>query len=95
MDPEKKSLNFIFPTKYVIPKSLKFSHWPSKYLIDPYNGAHNKTASNVSAATLSFCISHLIFIVIFSSLGCHCYSVFGKSIRGNFWDMETDEKQRF
>ena len=22
MDPEKKSLNFIFPTKYVIPKSL-------------------------------------------------------------------------
>ena len=26
MDPEKKSLNFIFPTKYVIPKSLKFSH---------------------------------------------------------------------
>ncbi len=24
MDPEKKSLNFIFPTKYVIPKSLKF-----------------------------------------------------------------------
>ena len=30
MDPEKKSLNFTFPTKYVIPKSLKFSHWPSK-----------------------------------------------------------------
>ena len=30
MDPEKKSVNFIFPTKYVIPKSLKFSHWPSK-----------------------------------------------------------------
>ena len=30
MDPEKKSLNFIFPTKYVIPKSVKFSHWPSK-----------------------------------------------------------------
>ena len=31
MDPEKKSLNFIFPTKYVIPKSLKFSHWLSEY----------------------------------------------------------------
>ena len=30
MDPEKKSLNFFFPTKYVIPKSLKFSHWPNK-----------------------------------------------------------------
>ena len=31
MDPEKKkSLNFIFPTKYGIPKSFKFSHWPSK-----------------------------------------------------------------
>ena len=29
-DPEKKSLNFIFPTKYVIPKSLKFSHWLSE-----------------------------------------------------------------
>ena len=33
MDPEKNSLNFIFPTKYVIPKSLKFSHWPSKLFI--------------------------------------------------------------
>ena len=31
MDPEKKSLKFTFPTKYVIPKSLKFSHWPSKW----------------------------------------------------------------
>ena len=30
MEPWKKSLNFIFPTKYVIPNSLKFSHWPSK-----------------------------------------------------------------
>ena len=30
MDPQKKGLNFTFPTKYVIPKSLKFSHWPSK-----------------------------------------------------------------
>ena len=28
--PWDKSLNYIFPTKYVIPKSLKFSHWPSK-----------------------------------------------------------------
>ena len=28
--PWNKSLNFIFPTTYVIPKSLKFSHWPSK-----------------------------------------------------------------
>ena len=28
--PWNKSLNFIFPTKCVIPKSLKFSHWPSK-----------------------------------------------------------------
>ena len=34
MDPEKKSLNFIFPTKYVIPNSLKFSHWPSEDLND-------------------------------------------------------------
>ena len=33
MDPEKKSLNFIFHTKYVIPKSLKFSHWPSKKVL--------------------------------------------------------------
>ena len=33
MDPENKSLNFIFPTRYVIPKSLKFSHWPSKIFI--------------------------------------------------------------
>ena len=30
MDPEKKSLNFIFPTKYVIPKSLKLGHWLSE-----------------------------------------------------------------
>ena len=28
---KKKGLNFIFPTKYVIPKGLKFSHWPSKF----------------------------------------------------------------
>ena len=27
---KKKSLNFIFPTKYVIPKSFKFSHWLSE-----------------------------------------------------------------
>ena len=32
MDPEEKSLNFIFPTKYVIPKSLKFSHWLSEFI---------------------------------------------------------------
>ena len=30
--PWKKSLNFIFPTKYVIPKSLKLSHWLSEYI---------------------------------------------------------------
>ena len=34
MDPEKISLNFIFPTKYVIPKRLKFSHWPSKLFLE-------------------------------------------------------------
>ena len=28
--PWNRSLNVIFPTKNVIPKSLKFSHWPSK-----------------------------------------------------------------
>ncbi len=28
--PWKKSLNFIFPTKHVIRKSLKFSHWLSE-----------------------------------------------------------------
>ena len=33
MEPWNKSLNFVFPTKYVIPKKFKpFSHWPSKYL---------------------------------------------------------------
>ena len=35
MEPWNKSLNFIFPTKYVIPKSLKFSPWPSKYVYCP------------------------------------------------------------
>ncbi len=30
MDPENKSSNFIFPTQYVIPKSLKFGHWLSE-----------------------------------------------------------------
>ncbi len=30
MAPETKSLNFIFPTRYVISKSLKFSHWLSE-----------------------------------------------------------------
>ena len=28
--PWNKSLNLIFRTKYVTPKSLKFKHWPSK-----------------------------------------------------------------
>ncbi len=28
---KKKRLNFIFPTKYVIPKSLKFGHWLSEF----------------------------------------------------------------
>ena len=36
VDPEKKSLNFIFPTKYVIPKSLKFSHWLSEIQETPW-----------------------------------------------------------
>ena len=48
MDPEKKSLNFIFPTKYVIPKSLKFSHWPSK------NIAQNLEKKNNLATKLRF-----------------------------------------
>ena len=30
-DPRNKSFHFIFPTKYVILKSLKVSHWLSKY----------------------------------------------------------------
>ncbi len=30
-----KSLNFIFPTKYVIPKSLKVSHWLSQGRAEP------------------------------------------------------------
>ncbi len=30
--PQNKSLNLIFPTKYVIPKSLKVSHWLSQIL---------------------------------------------------------------
>ena len=30
--PPNKSLNFIFPTKYVIPKSLKVSNWLSNSL---------------------------------------------------------------
>ena len=34
MDPEIKSLNFFFPTKHVIPESLKFSHWLSEVLGD-------------------------------------------------------------
>ena len=29
--PWNKSSNFIFPTKYVIPKNLKVSHWLSKF----------------------------------------------------------------
>ena len=30
LDTENKSLNLFFATKYVIPKSLKFSHWLSE-----------------------------------------------------------------
>ncbi len=40
MDPEKKvwTYELIFPTKYVIPKSLKFSHWPSKWIFHGFWG---------------------------------------------------------
>ena len=32
IDPEDKSLNFIFPTKHGIQKNLKFSHWLSEFV---------------------------------------------------------------
>ena len=49
MDPEKKSLNFIFPTKYVIPKSLKFCHWLSEFSRDLENFGHKTlTSMNIS-----------------------------------------------
>ena len=41
--PWKKSLNFIFPTKYVTAKSLKFSHW----LSETKNISHNPRISNI------------------------------------------------
>ncbi len=34
--PWNKSLNFIFPIKYVIPKSLKVGHWLSQAILQPY-----------------------------------------------------------
>ena len=57
MDPEKKSLNFIFPTKYVIPKSLKFSNWLSQFgllvgkffLPNPVTQCVKKYASSIAA----------------------------------------------
>ncbi len=33
MTPWNKSLNFIFPIKYVIPQSLKVGHWLSLDII--------------------------------------------------------------
>ncbi len=46
--PWKKSLNFIFPTKYVLPKSLKFSHWPSKMIISGYHEPTDFPANNTT-----------------------------------------------
>ena len=51
MDPEKKSLNFIFPTKYVIPKSLKFSYWLSE--VSPCNKNLHLSASQPKMEPLS------------------------------------------
>ena len=34
--PLNKNLNLIFPTKYVIPKSLKVSHWLSEFQLEPF-----------------------------------------------------------
>ena len=51
MDPEKKSLNFIFPTKYVIPKSLKFGHWLSELWFQtetPLEDANRTTHTHIS-----------------------------------------------
>ena len=44
MDPEKKSLNYFPYTKYVIPKSLKFSHWPSKIYSSQKNNSNETHA---------------------------------------------------
>ena len=40
---KKKFERLIFPTKYVIPKSLKFSHWPSKYVKKSPTGPTERT----------------------------------------------------
>ncbi len=81
MDPEKKSLNFIFPTKHVIPESLKFSHWPSKelnrhqhnisprYLKEGSSSCQKKPAVGFGSRTVSQTVS-----MVFASLEFVLYS---------------------
>ena len=57
---KKNSLNFIFPTKYVIPKSLKFSHWPSKYQ------STKRSVSEKSISTMKASQSHVFFSAVWS-----------------------------
>ena len=82
MDPEKKSLNFIFPTKCVIPKSLKFSHWPSKYIIftDPwFNKPPPTTSCFLELAADVFFALHIV-----SSWGAKS---FDKELLNYIWDI--------
>ena len=53
--PWNKSLNFIFPTKYVIPKSLKFSHWPSKKMscLKPWQFRFFESAKHPNSPTIA------------------------------------------
>ena len=61
MDHEKKSLNFIFPTKYVIPKSLKFSHWLSEFKV-PFFIAHLISSPTPSSLAI-FIASVMLFLM--------------------------------
>ena len=49
--PWNKSINIIFPTKYVIPKSLKVSHWLCEFQKQPI---WNQETSCVSVSYLDF-----------------------------------------
>ena len=65
---KKKSLNFIFPIKYVIPKSLRFSHWPSKLKDESKFTNAEKNFPNLPStlSRVKFMVGDVVHRVVFS-----------------------------
>ena len=67
MEPEIKNMNLIFRTKYVIPKSLMFNHWPSQLMTpdDRHLGVSKNGDYPKSSISIGFSIISSIHFGVF------------------------------